>query len=443
MRARLDDRLHGMPERRWIERKPVVLSAAAALYVAVFALRATQAGANEAVGLLYVVPIALVALELGLVAGVAAAALALGLLGAWAAGAGVHLGALGLVTRGVAFLAIGGVAGRFSDRMREAHSRQARLLESGFALADLAERQELAATLARSAAELVGGRGARVSLSGQPPVEYGVMAGDGPEIAIEARGVRHGTLELAAAHRLQAEEHAALAILALQAAVSDDNRQLLDSERERAAMRARLQEAHQRLDVRATQLRELIAGQEAERQHVSHELHEQAAQTLAAVLLGLRALERDLGAELASDRFDVLRSHVDETMRSLRSLAVSLRPQTLQLGLRPALERLADDQHVQLAVDDSVQLGDEIDTTVYRVVEEALGASTGEQRSLSVAVAPDGEAITIRLDADGPLDADKLLLLSGRLELVRGTLSSTPTGLQAVIPLLGEPTFTR
>jgi signal transduction histidine kinase len=86
------------------------------------------------------------------------------------------------------------------------------------------------------------------------------------------------------------------------------------------------------------QLRELITRQEAERHHVADELHEQAAQTLAGVLLGLRALEREFESDLAAPKLGTLRSNVDSTLRTLRSLAVSLRPQVLQLGLQAALE---------------------------------------------------------------------------------------------------------
>jgi Histidine kinase len=435
----------GLPERRWAERRPVVLAAATGLYGGVFALRATVGDAADAIGLLYVIPIALVALELGLRAGVAAAALALGLVGVWALDAHADLGAAGVTTRGVAYLAVGGVAGRFSDRMRNAQQRQAALLESGFALAHLAAGDEPAGTLARHAAHLVGARGARVDLNGRPRGEWGVLDHSDQEVPIEARGIRHGTLAVSASRRLQPEDRAALAIVALQAAVSQENQRLLESERERAAIRAELRDAHRRLDERAVQLRELLVGQEAERRHVSYELREQAAQMLAAVLLGLGALERQLGSEIAAPQVGVLRSHVDETMRSLRALAVSLRPPTLELGLKTALERLADHARergpveLTVALDDATRLGEEIETTIYRVVEEALDAADGAPRSLTVTTEPGDRRVTILLEAgDRPIDRDKLALLTARLELVRGTLSSSTTGLQAVIPLVPD-----
>ena len=421
-----------------------MLATAVGLYGAVFALRAAVGDATDAIGLLYVVPIALVALELGLAAGIAAAALALGLVGVWALDAQVHLGVLGVITRGVAFLAVGCVAGRFSDRMRGAQRRQAGLLESGFALAHLGSGEELADMLARHAARLVGARGARVDLAGRAPGEYGVMDGPGRALPVAAHDIRHGTLAVSE-RRFEPEDHAALAILALQAAVSVENQRLLESERERAAMRAQLHHARRRLDERVLQLRELLAGQEAERRHVSYELREQAAQTLAAVLLGLGALERELDSELAAPRVGELRSHIDHTMRALRALAAGLRPPTLQLGLKTAVERLADDAResgqleVIVALDDAIGVGDEAETAIYRVIEEALAATAGVARRLAVSSEAGGRRLTIVLDTGQlPIDDGKLAVLRGRLELVRGTLVSSATELRVAIPLVAD-----
>ena len=69
------------PIRRAVETRRVVLVAAVAMFVAVFVLRQTSSDAADVVALLAVVPIALVALESGLLVGVAAAVLALGVVG--------------------------------------------------------------------------------------------------------------------------------------------------------------------------------------------------------------------------------------------------------------------------------------------------------------------------------------------------------------------------
>lgn len=233
--------------------------------------------------------------------------------------------------------------------------------------------------------------GARVELSGARAVECGVLRQEGrhERIPIELRGVRYGTLFLSGSRALSDEDRATLAILASQAAVAAENRRLLESERERAVIRAELREARLHLAERGSQLRELVARVETERGQVAHELHEEAAQVLAAILLGLRALERDLGSAASGPRFGELRSDVSSTLQSLRSLAVSLRPPALRLGLQTALEELGDRarargfEEVSVALQGAESLSPEIETMVYRVVEEALEA-VGAGRRVSV-----------------------------------------------------------
>ena len=164
------------PIRRSVEQRRVVLLAAVAMFAAVLVLRQTSADSADVIALLAVVPIALVALEFGLLVGVAAAILALGLVGALALD--VHSGTVGLYTAAAAYLGIGAVAGRFGDRMRDAQARQHLLLKSGLALAHLDGADGLAATLAQRAREVGASRGARVELSGEPTVESGIMGNE-------------------------------------------------------------------------------------------------------------------------------------------------------------------------------------------------------------------------------------------------------------------------
>ncbi len=377
------------PIRRSVEQRRVVLVAAAAMFVGVALLRQTSSDAADVVALLAVVPIALVALEFGLLVGVGAATLTLGLVGVLALD--VHSGTVGLYTAAVAYLAIGAVAGRFGDRMRDAQARQHLLLKSGLALANLDGADAIPATLARQAQEVGSSGGARVELYGAPPVESGVIGQEGEQerIPIELHGVRYGTLVLSGSRPLTDEDRATLAILALQAAVAAENRRLLESERERAVIRAELHDARLHLEERGRQLRELIARLEAERGEVARELHEEAAQVLAAVLLGLAAMEREAGLGISGPRLQELRANVDSTLQSLRSLAVSLQPPALRLGLQVALEELGEGARargfgrVSVELQSTESLSPEVETMVYRVVEEALEA-VGAARRVSV-----------------------------------------------------------
>jgi len=428
------------PVRRWTERRVVVLAAAAGLFAAIFALRQTSTDGSDATELLYVVPISLVALELGLLAGVGAAALALGLVGIWTLSSPAGPDWVGMFTRGVAFLAVGTVAGRFADRMRDARDRQHLLLQSGLTLAHLTGANDLPATLAHRARELVACRGTRVELTGRPSVDAGVLGDTREHVPIEARGIRYGTLAVSTSRPINPEDRAALTVLTLQAAVAAENQRLLEGERERAVIRAELRDARLHLVDRGHQVQELIVRQEAERDYLAHELHEQAAQTLAAVLLGLGALEREMSSEMAVPRLDTLRSEIDSTLRSLRSLAVSLRPPALALGLQAALERLAGDARSrgfdEMTVDlQGVEdLSAETETMAYRVVEEALDV-VGTARSVSVRALAGDRQLVMAVVGARAIAGGKLAVLGARVELVGGTLSATATELHAVIPL--------
>ncbi len=419
----------------------VVLATAAGLFALLFALRQTSADRTDATELLYVVPISLVALELGMLAGVSAATLMLGSVGIWTLSSHAGLDAVGMFTRGVTFFAVGIVAGRFADRMRDARDRQHLLLQSGLKLSHLTGAEDLPATVALHAGGLVACAETRVELTGQPPAESGIGGDIRERFPIKARGIPYGTLAVSASRPMNAEDRAALTVLALQAAVAAENRRLLEGERERAVIRAELHDARVRLTDRGDQLREIITRQEAERDHVAYQLHEQAAQTLAAVLLGLTALERDLGSEMATPKLGTLRSNVDYTLRSLRSLAVSLRPPALALGLRAGLEQLADDARArgfeEMTVDlhgvDS--LNEETETMAYRVVEEALHAA-GTARSVSVCTETGGRQLVILVrGVRRPIPREELAVLRARMELAGGTLSATTAELHAVMPL--------
>jgi signal transduction histidine kinase len=421
----------------------MVLAAAVLMFAAVFVVNQVISDRTEALDVVYAVPVTLAALELGLLGGIAAAMLATVLVGLGALGTQPHMSASALTARGLAFILIGAVAGRFADRMRDAHRRQSLLLTSGLALAQLDVADDLPATVAAQAKELVSARAARVELLDGLAAQVGDTTSHSArdELPIAVRGVEYGTLAVSPGRATTPEDNAMLSILALQAAVAAENRRLLASERERARIRSELQDARVHLAERGHQLRELIVRQEAERYQLAYELNEQAAQSLAAVLLGLAALERELSSGTATPRLGALRTDVDSTLRSLRALAVSLRPPALMLGLQPALERLAERLagrsfgHVAVDLHGTQKLSEEAEMMVYRVVEEALDA-VGPARSVSVGTRADGSELLIDVaDAERPIAHQRLAVLRARMELVGGHLASTPTELHVVIPL--------
>ena len=155
---------------------------------------------------------------------------------------------------------------------------------------------------------------------------------------------------------------------------SDDDLRLAESLAERAAIAVDLSER-----VGRDALRRVVKAQELERKRLARELHDETGQALTSILLGLKPLEQSGRAE---DRAAVasLRELVVSTLQDVRRLAVELRPSALDdFGLAAAVERLAETFRVQtgIEVDLEAQLGDErlpseVETALYRIVQEAL-----------------------------------------------------------------------
>lgn len=125
----------------WFRRHPrsaAVLSAA--LFAAVMVLRVVAGDERDATGLLFVLPIALVAQAFGFRAGTFAASAGMGLLALWVVADGVELSVLGWAARMIPLLMLGMLIGHASDVQRHAEA-----LATHLAVAE--ERQREAAEI--------------------------------------------------------------------------------------------------------------------------------------------------------------------------------------------------------------------------------------------------------------------------------------------------------
>ncbi|MEP7190867.1 MAG: PAS domain S-box protein, partial [Roseiflexaceae bacterium] len=129
-------------------------------------------------------------------------------------------------------------------------------------------------------------------------------------------------------------------------------------------------------------MRQLITAEEHQRQQISRELHDQMGQQLTALLLGLQSLkDTSRGRPKALTMIEQLQSIADQIGREVHQLALDLRPTALDdLGLVAALANYSADwaQRTHVAVNfhsnglDTLRPALEIETTIYRVVLEAL-----------------------------------------------------------------------
>jgi signal transduction histidine kinase len=158
-------------------------------------------------------------------------------------------------------------------------------------------------------------------------------------------------------------------------------------------------------------LRRVVEGQELERRRLARELHDETGQALTSILLGLKHVEEAKSPEEARSQATRLRDQVVETLQKVRRLAVELRPSALDdFGLTPALERLTEafqeqsgiEVHIQANLD-AARLPGEVETALYRIVQEALTnvAKHAEATRVSVVVTRRGNSVTAVIEDDG------------------------------------------
>jgi signal transduction histidine kinase len=201
-------------------------------------------------------------------------------------------------------------------------------------------------------------------------------------------------------------------------------------------------------------VRRVVAGQELERTRLARELHDQTGQALTSILLRLGAID---GADDPTGPVAFVRELVVETLRDVRRLAVELRPSALDdFGLVAALERLAVgtseqggptvDLHARLG---SERLPPEVETAIYRIVQEALTnvVKHADAHTVSVVVTRSALAATVVIeddgrgvDSDGPEGGLGLVGMRERVSLLDGELRiesrpSVGTTIVAEVPL--------
>jgi PAS domain S-box-containing protein len=159
--------------------------------------------------------------------------------------------------------------------------------------------------------------------------------------------------------------------------------------------------------------RRLVEVQEAERRAISRELHDETGQAITSLKLGLGVLQREEGlTEAAHAHIDELRRTVDAIMDGLHRLAVNLRPLSLdRYGLIPAVEQFMESfrrqtgLEVELAADGigEDRLPDEVETVLYRAVQEGLTniARHAQASRASVILRGQPESITLIVEDDG------------------------------------------
>jgi len=158
-------------------------------------------------------------------------------------------------------------------------------------------------------------------------------------------------------------------------------------------------------------LRRVVAAQEQERRRLARELHDETGQALTSILLGLRTVEEAGGETEMRAAVAEVRALVRSTLQDVRQLAVELRPKALDdFGLAAALERLSESFAEQTGIAVGFEstlpadrLAPEIETALYRIVQECLTNIVKHARagSVSIVLGRKPGAVTAVVEDDG------------------------------------------
>ena len=206
--------------------------------------------------------------------------------------------------------------------------------------------------------------------------------------------------------------------------------------------------------VRQQLMQRLVGAQEEERARISRELHDQMGQQLTALLMAID-LALDVRAKNATvaqsqTQLQKLKSLVETLMDQAHLMAWELRPPELDnLGLRAALEQFLKEwsrstgivaDFAERGLNKLERLDKVVETTIYRVVQEALTNVNRHSEAESVSVLlermdggvtaiveDDGRGFDVELVTAGQSERLGLVGMRERMELVGGTLDIEST----------------
>jgi PAS domain S-box-containing protein len=265
------------------------------------------------------------------------------------------------------------------------------------------------------------------------------------KVARDATQEKEAEEELERVHQELQQAHAAL-----QAAHDELEGRVLERT---AELRTEILQRQAAQQAREQLLQRLVNAQEEERLRLSRELHDEMGQQLTALLMGLKALpepdEPGTRPPSSGQRLQALQDIASTLMQQMHDLAWQLRPTALDtFGLEVALRGYVQEWSTKsnipadlvcLGLSNKSRLPQEVETALYRVVQEALTNvqrhAEAQQVSISVECRDDSVAVVIEDDGRGcDVEAAEqtqrlgLLGMRERVELVGGTLTieSTP-----------------
>lgn len=157
---------------------------------------------------------------------------------------------------------------------------------------------------------------------------------------------------------------------------------------------AQLREAQERETLRGELFRRVVAAQEAERQRIARDLHDETGQSLTAIGMGLRGLSGRISSRNkdALNTLHKLESLNAASLKELQRLISDLRPSHLDdLGLPAALRwytsQLQEHSAISIRLDihgEEKELDEVVKIAVFRIIQESLNNIIKHARASNV-----------------------------------------------------------
>ncbi|MBI5933084.1 MAG: HAMP domain-containing protein, partial [Chloroflexi bacterium] len=157
-------------------------------------------------------------------------------------------------------------------------------------------------------------------------------------------------------------------------------------------------------------LEKVITTQEDERRRIARELHDSTSQNLTSLIVGLRMMEAHCSQCAAQSKASDLREVASHTLDEVHDLSMRLRPRVLDdLGLAAAIERLSFEWQARhkIPVDVEIRISErlpgDVETAVYRIVQEALTniARHAHAKTASILIERRDDIIRAIIEDDG------------------------------------------
>jgi len=161
---------------------------------------------------------------------------------------------------------------------------------------------------------------------------------------------------------------------------------------------ARLEEAQKREALKGELFRRIVDAQEAERQRIARDLHDETGQALTAIGMGLRGLSTGLTNNRNRDQTIKTLRHLEslaaDSLQELQRLIADLRPSHLDdLGLPAALRwyasKVQERTDLKVMVDihgDEITISSALKIAIFRIVQEALNNITKHAQAKDVSI---------------------------------------------------------